>query len=177
MSRYAGDNHLPVVTFDEEGQLITYPGKNCIAEGCGVQLTSRNRYGHRRLCLDHGRETECLRDKARRDAQPAGASRNRPSGPFTPLRQASSKAPPSLIPATETRLIAALGTWLAAPWERFAGDMLNSALDDYELRRRLQVLIPRGTPIPIPVEDPIFTNPDHRTTRLEFLGDCSTHGV
>lgn len=87
----------------------------------------------------------------------------------TPRKTAARKTP--ALPPLNHRLHAAMTTWLNSPGEAFATSLLRSAMDDYELRHRLRRLLPP------PVEVPTPTNPEHRTTRLQFLADAKHYGV
>jgi hypothetical protein len=83
---------------------------------------------------------------------------------------------------------AALTHWLTYPMRESSNAQLRAALSDYEVNARLRDLLPvvvnttetptaiHGAPS-LPIEEVTFTNPAHRSTRLEFLADCSTHGV
>jgi hypothetical protein len=147
----------PILRHDEHGQYTIYPDKRCTVEGCGVMLTSRNRYLRSMHCTQHG-----------------------------PSAQSVQRVPPLPL-----RLHFAFCEWLNYPASAEAQETLRAAMADFELRSRLRRLIPKTAPVApaasssecdqrrtgIPVEDPAFTNPDHRTTRLEFLADCSTYGV
>lgn len=76
----------------------------------------------------------------------------------------------------------AMERWLKFPTEERLRASLLRAINHYELVARCQRAIPeaepqRVEPTEIPVEEITFTNPNHRTTREEFLADCSTYGV
>jgi hypothetical protein len=140
-----GPRVRPIVRFDDEGRYTVWPDKACSV--CGLGLTSRNRYGASTMCREHGREHE--RNRVRK---PRAVS----------LRQASTVTPVSKVGAKDSdtgslaaprsevisgldidaRLHAALSTWLCNPDAEYAADLLQSALDDYELRHRLRRLLP-----------------------------------
>lgn len=159
----------PIVRHDEEGQYTIYPNLRCPAEGCGVMLTSRNRYGRSMLCSQHHRRS---------------ASVIQEHGPDAPSAHR--------VPPLPLRLHFAFCEWLNYPGSAQNQETLRIAMADYELRSRLRRLIPKtpsvapaalpsgvgpGSITGIPAEEVTFDNPDHRTTREEFLADCSTYGV
>jgi hypothetical protein len=53
MPQKKGPKVPPLEAFDNFGRYLIYPGKFCKAEGCGVQLTDRNRSGGSLLCRTH----------------------------------------------------------------------------------------------------------------------------
>ena len=58
---------LPIqIVHDTEGTYKVFTGKHCQAEGCGLQLTSRNRYDLKLLCREHGRAKERERNRINR---------------------------------------------------------------------------------------------------------------
>lgn len=159
-----GPRILPRVAFDDEGHYTIWPGKACTAPGCGLQLTSRNRYGTSLLCLEHGREME--RSRVRKPARPRAAPKAADTCPH------------------RANLRAIFAVWLKHPAEERFFRTLRQAMDAYELRERLMRAIQPSaqvsaqvSPLHIPVEEPTFTNPEHRTTRLEFLADADHYGV
>lgn len=163
MSRPPGPYIPPVVLHDDEGRFTVFTGKFCPAPGCGLQLTSRNRYGLKLLCKGHGKEKDRERYVGRRSVP---AAKKRKTYPADPEKQA---------------VHAALGNWLAFPTEASAATRLRVAMVDYEVRHRLRAILPdvaspQALPT-IPLEETSFTNPEHRTTRTEFLSDAKTYGV
>ena len=179
MSRYAGPTIKPETVTDAAGKKFTvWPGMVCLSPGCGVGLTSRNRYQHRRLCIVHGR----AEDAARR--APTRASR------------VKAKAADSTSLALPEPIRVALSMWLQKPGWLLAEEMLRQALDDEELRFLIQKAIPPSQeqqqapapspspmpptigPIPTDEDDYFSLNPMHKTKdTTEFLADCDHYGV
>lgn len=156
-----------VIQCDQEGQLTIYTGKVCSV--CALPLTSRNRYGQKLLCIEHGREADSARVR-----------RPKVSKPSMP-RTGSSQTP-----TATTHLQALFRAWLVHPADERLSRELQTAMDDHELKERLRRLLPpaetRTTKAPaaiqaIPVEEITFTNPNHRTTHGEFLADADHYGV
>ncbi len=154
----------PRVVFDHLGSYLVFPDRACAV--CAVGLTSRNRYGHKLLCAEHG-----LQQSRQRIRKAKGS----------PSQTVPATKPWDAEPCPEKRnLRACFDRWLRMTTEPRIIDSLKAAMTNYELTARLRETIPAPTPevIPsIPVEDPTFTNPEHRTTRLEFLADCEHYGV
>lgn len=162
----AGPIVRPRVVRDEEGTLYTiFPGKACAAPGCAVlELTSRNRYGSKTLCIEHGREEERNRMRGPRKSRSASVA---PSSPSDPRKE---------------RLQGLFRSWVAHPDIESIREVLIEEMDHHELMTRLRrVLTPSAAPAiqEIPVEDPgdALTNPDHRSTRSEFLADADYYGA
>lgn len=166
-----GPRCVPHGSQDDDGFFITYTGKVCGADGCGVQLTSRNRAGTRLMCSLHARELDRLRQRERRPSSAAKRARVTTAEHYRdpcPHRQAVHRALTGFLnhPTTESVYAHTL-----------------AVMRDYELRARLLQVIPRRgddpVPVPpeIPVEEPTFDDPSHRTTHLEFLSDCNTYGA
>ena len=171
---------------DEQGPYTLFVGRRCCADGCGVALTSRNRYGTKLLCLQHGRDHE--RERARH--RYATGLRMTPKGALagtTKATKTTSHAPGTLAIADPQwrKVYGPLNAWLIEPTSVEAAERLQAALIDHEMRYRLKALLPwvpsTRTDAPsigrIPCEEPSFTNPEHRTTRLEFLADADHYGV
>jgi hypothetical protein len=156
----------PVVRYDEDGQYLVFPGKHCMTEGCGVALTSRNRYEKVLMCREHGMEHE------RNRVRPG------PEGELPINRQA--KKPLRKQTPEMQKLYAVFNPWARNPQPDHYLRLIE-AMKHYELVVRLKKAIPAPVPLAgldgIPVEEPTFTNPEHRSTRLEFLADCSSYGV
>jgi hypothetical protein len=154
---------------DDLGEYIVFSGKFCRVRAVG--LTNRNRYTDRSLCLEHGREKERTRVRVR----------NRPVAP--PFDNAA-KAPS--IPPLAKPFHDAMTAWLNNPSDSENTRVLKSALDLYEmnflLRKRLPPLPPYTAAAPaglqgLPIEEPTFDSPNHRTTHAEFMSDLQTYGV
>jgi len=170
------------VRHDAHGTYTVFTGLRCSGPGCGVALTSRNRAARNLLCIEHGRAKD--RDRKRKGSAtfPTIA---KPSDP-SPLNEYHVSNP------QRQALHGALSEWMSRPTTPECITRLQSALTDYELRHRIQAALPyytapladraapttapSGTPS-LPVEEVTFSNPDHRTTRLEFLSACAAHGV
>lgn len=84
----------------------------------------------------------------------------------------------------------AFNAWLQQPQIEARYCLLTAAMREHELRERLRKLLPEPVPteppaVPqglhglqgIPVQEVTFTNPDHRSTRLEFLADATHYGA
>jgi hypothetical protein len=70
-----------------------------------------------------------------------------------------------------------LSRWLRDPTARGANEELKAALVDFELKYRFTFFDLPKAPLEIPVEVPHFNNPEHRTTRQEFLSACDALGM
>ncbi len=84
------------------------------------------------------------------------------------------------------RAYAAFNSWMRRPDLADRYDDLRAAMNEHELKDRLRRLLPEVRPLAerrvaglqgLPVEEVTFANPNHRSTRLEFLADCSTYGA
>lgn len=175
-----GPTVRPRLVRDEDGTMYTiYPGKACAAPGCPVlELTSRNRYGKKTLCIEHGRAAD--RNRGPRSAEQIAAAKVR----------RGTKAAAAPIDPQRDRLHNIFRGWLQHPEIESLRDVLIAAMDEYELMARLRRLIPAAAasgpvtaptraPLSIPVEDPTdsLTNPNHRSTRSEFLADADHYGA
>lgn len=58
MPQKKGPRFPPVEMVDNDGAYLVFPTRFCKAEGCGVQLTSRNRSGQSLLCRPHGKRDD-----------------------------------------------------------------------------------------------------------------------
>jgi hypothetical protein len=143
----------PITVTDETGEYILFRGKHCSRADCGVALTSRNRHENKLLCRKH-------RPKR------VGPSAGRP-------RQKRKK----LDISEEKKVQNVLSCWLCDPTDRNANEQLKAAMIDFELRYRFIFFDLPTPPQAIPLEEPHFTNPEHRTTRQEYLSACDAHGV
>jgi hypothetical protein len=165
-----GTTSLPETRTDDLGQYIAFIGKFCRV--WAVQLTNRNRYTDQKLlCLEHGREKERARVRIR----------NRSA--VRPVDSAD-KAP--CIPPLAKPFHVAVTAWLNNPSDSESTNALKSAMCMYELNFLLKKRLP---PLPlntaqapaglqgIAIEEPQFDNPEHRSTRLEFLADCKAYGA
>jgi hypothetical protein len=181
MSGPTGPRIRPRVTYDDDGEYTIYVGKSCGAEGCGVELTSRNRYYKYRFCREHGMENDRqrIRNEACAGPKKPRAPREKKAKPL-----GETKASYSVNPKME-KVHKALNVWLCWPDDEDARGRLHAELVDYELRHRLQDVL-YGTSdfkpatfslLPALAEDIDPVNPLHRTTHLEFLSDCDTYGV
>jgi hypothetical protein len=121
-----GPRLLPVVSYDDGGMLTTYTGKMCGV--CGCQLTSRNRYGKRNFCMEHGREKMRERDLAR----------------ITPARHATTAAALRDPCPHRQAVHRALTGFLNHPTEESIYAHFIGVMRDYELRARLMQAIPRS---------------------------------
>ena len=59
-----GPRIKPKVFFDDEGMYLVFTDKACAV--CSVGLTSRNRFGKKTLCSEHGRELDRIRSGSKR---------------------------------------------------------------------------------------------------------------
>lgn len=66
----------------------------------------------------------------------------------------------------------AFSNWMRTPDNKARLVAVYGAMNAYELKYRIQRALPA-----IPVEEVTFDNPEHRSTRLEFLADCATYGA
>jgi hypothetical protein len=160
MGAPVGPRVKPVTVTDGMGEYTVYRGKHCRHPDCGIELASRNRHENQLLCREH-------RPK-----------RSRSAGRPREKKQASDfaeKTPQAISGHRKVQNI--LSTWLCDPTDRIAGERLQSALVDYELIYRFTFTELPSPLKEIPLEEPHFTNPEHRTTRQEFLSACDAHGV
>jgi hypothetical protein len=164
---------------DDLGEYIVFSGKHCSADGCGVQLTSRNRFQRSLLCIEHGNALAREKWKNRDRTRPA-----RPSNKSESRSENTAKAPS--IPPLAKPFHDAMTAWLNNPSNTENARDLRSQMDLYEmnflLRKRLPPLPPHTIHAPaglegLPIEEITFANPEHRTTHGEFLSDCQTLGV
>lgn len=134
-----GPRLLPRVTCDDEGMFTIYTGKSCRADGCGLQLTSRNRYGTSTLCDEHGREAE--RARVRR--------------PSTAARRAATSAENLRDPCPHRQAVhRALTGFLNHPMDERIYAHTIEVMHGFELRARLMQAIPRSADDPAPVPPP-----------------------
>ena len=163
---------------DEDGTLVrVYPGLACAAPGCAVvELTSKNRHGTKTLCLQHGREED--RNRVRGPRAPRSSSAKPGSKPSS-----TSTTPAEMADPKKERLLALFRSFLAHPTVESTREVLIEEMDRHELIARLRRVIPPAATVapigPIPVEDPSddLTNPNHRSTRSEFLSDADQYGA
>lgn len=156
MGNPLGPRIPPQVVTDETGSYTVFTGKHCRGANCGVLLTSRNRHGLRLLCVEHGRERD--RNRGKRFATVAE--------PFANVTD------PRRLVMHQT-----FARWIADPTNREHNERLKAAMVDFELKYRFAYhdLL---KPLPqIPVEEPTFSQPHHRTTRLEYISACDALGV
>jgi hypothetical protein len=150
-------------SYDDVGLLINF-NRKCSHPGCDVNLTSRNRWHRRWLCIEHGREM--LREAAAGRRRAAGvltraemaaaAARDRQADAAgQPVKRPAVVSAPAVAPrlggsavAAAPRLDlgllrlpldlqAALTAWLYAPGDDHTEGALRAALRDYELKHRL----------------------------------------
>ena len=192
----------PKGSYDDDGLLIDYRRK-CSHPDCDANLTNRTRWERRTLCIEHGREMQ--REKSQRRRRAEGVPTREEMSVAAAARAAATRAAAAAVPASQTRLAlqdrpapprtapgarrtaptdgipglpilpknlqAALVAWLQAPGETHTEVNLKTAMQDYELKARLRRAIP--------IEDPgdALTNPDHRSTRSEFIADADHYGA
>jgi hypothetical protein len=172
MTTPEGSHRGPVIHHDRDGSYTVYVGKHCSHTGCGVQLTSRNREGHKLLCKAHARAMARERMAAKRN-------KGKPAKLGEPKAHEFFKLEPE-----KHAVHMAWVSWLMWPTEPGPTERLRAAMVDFELRYRLRLLLPDACPsttpkpsIAIPAEEETFTNPEHRRTRNEFLSEAKAYGV
>lgn len=117
----------PVAMTDDKGTYFVYVGKTCKIEGCGVDLTSRNRHNLALLCLTHGRHAEKIRSGRRNKRLPAP-----PTTPATTPTTTPRTGPPPTYRALTAHSL--LDRFLCNPMQKELLDQLHASLVEMSLQ-------------------------------------------